>query len=692
MRCTLALWLALIGLPDLLRGQVYSPQVLLKDQIDSSDLHALAEGIFAHARAVTPRQKAEAIWRFFLTDGRFVAPGFWYHIAGFAYEEPKGEVLDPLKLLNSYGFGLCYHIAPVLQAVYRAGGFEDARVWFLTGHTVTEVFYEGGYHYFDSDMMGYNTIGKGNSKTLPVASVQEIAADGDIILAKIKSGAVDSPWYPADVAAGAIPDLVKVFTTTADNWLFPFTRYEQGHTMDFVLRPGERMIRSFEPEQMRSRLPYKLAGNRWLEFPEAVDDPRLGPASRKDGRQWATGQLEYQPPLSDSKAFYAVRNLRLPDSAASQQSMVRLEPDKPAVAVFDVQSPYVLIDAQFSMDLSLAGPGSSATVETSADNGLTWELAAQLPGPHQGVWNTVAKVLARSPNGRLNAIAGKYGYLVRFTLAGPDSGASMQNVRIASRFQLNPRSLPALSKGRNDLIYRPGPQRTRRPIPVPLDQAARIASEFVNVRYVVEADNGMLLPEPGKPASIVFELSLPDGETIAGFDVGGRFLDLRDGLAPEKLTAEVRATALAGDKSDSQVGASLEWSTSPAGPFTALWQYDPALRWNDGKPVKQVLRWPEVDRQVRDLPADAGKVYVRYRLKEVALDDIRLAVIAAPQTTASALEVTHVWTEKGKQYSHVERIVNPAAEHSYIIQIPPAGRPVNQAIIYSCPVPDVPHR
>src|ERR1039458_4903312 len=117
MRYKLALWLGLIGLADMLRGQVYSPRVLLKDQIDSSDLRALVQGIFAQAHAVTPRQKAEAIWRFFLTDGRFVTPGFWYHISGWAYEEPKGEVLDPLKLLdrkstrlNSSHLGISYAV------------------------------------------------------------------------------------------------------------------------------------------------------------------------------------------------------------------------------------------------------------------------------------------------------------------------------------------------------------------------------------------------------------------------------------------------------------------------------------------------------------------------------------------------------------------------------------------------------
>src|SRR6476646_4389645 len=155
-------------------AQVYSPRALVKGQVDSSDLDTLARGIYGQAHAGTPREKVEAIWRFFLTDGRFVKPGFWYHIAGWAYEEPSGEVLDPVKLLNSYGFGLCYQIAPVLEAVWKAGGFQDARVWFLTGHTVAEVYYDGSYHYFDSDMMGYNTIGRAPVAQSPVASVHQI--------------------------------------------------------------------------------------------------------------------------------------------------------------------------------------------------------------------------------------------------------------------------------------------------------------------------------------------------------------------------------------------------------------------------------------------------------------------------------------------------------------------------------------
>jgi len=159
-------------------ARVYSPKVLAKGQVDTFSLQEMAQGIYEQAGAVTSRQKAEVIWRFFLTDGRFVPPGFWYHIAGWTYEEPLGEVLDPLKLINSYGFGLCYHIAPLLQAVYQAGGFEDARVWFLTGHTVTEVFYDGAYHYYDSDMLGYTTVGNGdrrNCRSRPLRRLRTMA-------------------------------------------------------------------------------------------------------------------------------------------------------------------------------------------------------------------------------------------------------------------------------------------------------------------------------------------------------------------------------------------------------------------------------------------------------------------------------------------------------------------------------------
>jgi len=52
--------LLLGGMTSAAWTQVYSPKVLTLAQVDSTDLAALADGIYKKAGAVTPRQRAEA--------------------------------------------------------------------------------------------------------------------------------------------------------------------------------------------------------------------------------------------------------------------------------------------------------------------------------------------------------------------------------------------------------------------------------------------------------------------------------------------------------------------------------------------------------------------------------------------------------------------------------------------------------
>jgi hypothetical protein len=685
-----------------LKAQIYSPAVLHKGQVDTSNLAALARTIYKKAGAVTDREKAEAIWRFFLTDGRFVKPGFWYHIAGWAYEEPQGEVLDPLKLLNSYGFGLCYHIAPLLEAVWEAGGFPDARVWFLTGHTVTEVFYDGAYHYYDSDMMGYNTIGNGDPRHSPVASVHQIERNGDIILGKLTSpkevnkSLVDYPWYPADLREAAIGGLAELFTTTSNNWLYPCKRYPQGHTMDFVLRPGERLIRYFEPGNGNlCYVPYKFVGGKWEEFPREFSRWNIrtvdGPKSQKDGRRWATGRIEYTPVLSDRTAYYPSfgvgfnENLHLPGKTAGAHFLTREKPDNPGRAVFEVRSPYVIIDANVVINASLKASGDSLVVETSTDNARTWQAAGALKGPYSGRWQTAPEVVAHSQHATHTAVSGSYGYLLRLSMLGPGpaDAIAVDGITITTRFQLNPRTLPALEAGRNELLYRPGPAYERRVIPVRLERVEQEVLNATNVRHVEEDGQGYLMPRDGKTAEFIFELSAPGDSPLIGFDAGGRFLEIEDSLAPDKLTAEVRKTSVHSTTAASPPKASLSWSTSENGNYSLLWQYEPP-QWRDGQKIDRTLRWPEVDRNVRSLPSGTKKVYVRYRIQGIAIDDLRLAVLSPGSGNTGHLEITHVWRENGQRRTSVERIANPRSEHEYIVETGPASAISNEAVIFSC--------
>jgi hypothetical protein len=641
-----------------LGAQVYSPTVTKAGQVNASSLETLTRGIYEQAGAVTPRQRAEAIWRYFLTDGRFVKPGFWYHIAGWAYEEPKGEVLDPVKLLNSYGFGLCYHIAPLLEAVFEAGGFEDARVWFLTGHTVAEVFYDGAYHYFDSDMLGYNPIGSGPLKERPVASVRQIEQDASIILNKLSgpkqvdSTKADYPWYPADVRANAISDLASLFTTKNDNWVFPFTRYAEGHTMDFVLRPGEKMIRYFHPaDDHQYYLPWAFDGKTWREFPQQIDTYNIktinGPRSQKDSRLWGTGRIEYRPP-----------------------------PFSSSTAIVDMPSPYVIVGAAFTMNVDL--PAADAlTIETSTDGGRTWTQGAHLNGPHQGPWKAEPEIIAQSANGKFTSVSGSYGYKVQFT----SGHAAISDLLLATSFQLNPRTLPALTSGRNELQFHAA-DFERTTLPIRADQFRAFAQTTTNAEYISEHGQGFVRNKTPGGGTVTFLMEAPD---LTGFDAGGRFLDLRDGLAPDKLTAEVRKIAPWPAKDAPAPSASIAWSSTPEGPWQTIWTYNSNLVWRDGDRIDRTLRWPEVRKQVRSIPAGTRRVYVRYTFESMAIDDFRLAYIRSGLRSESPLTVTHQWRENGTARSKAVVIPPGEVRKAYSLELPVDVNVTNEAFIIECP-------
>lgn len=632
--------LAVLALACGLNAQVYSPKLLRSGQPDSTDLKKFANAIYVQAGAQTPRQEAEAIWRFFLTDGRFVKPGFWYHIAGWTYEEPTGEVLDPIKLLNSYGFGLCYHIAPLLEAVFEAGGFADARCWFLTGHTVAEVFYDSRYHYFDSDMMGYNVAGGGAFRGKPVVSVRDLERDGNIILGKlaapdrVKPQAVDYPWYPADVRARAMDDLAGLFTSTSNNYLYPYRRYSSGHNMDFVLRPGEKLIRYFAPEEPGLfYLPYKFDGKHWTEFPEEIAQYHIrtadGPRSQKDGRLWATGRIEYTPPEIADKA----------------------------VNVIDMPSPYVIIDAHFTIDAKLPSANSTLRVETSTDGGRSWILSGQRTGPHQGDWTVEPAIIAKSAHGRLTAVSGSYGYKVRITKEDAQA-VHIRALHLVSRIQLNPRTLPSIEPGENHFIYSSAAPVRRVAIPAPLAASPAHGFQLIN-----QNAQEFLRPVNGQAGEIVYCLDA-DGDSLLGFDAGARFLDLRSGLAPDKLTAETRHSNIV-----TAIGpASIAWSTAPDGPFITLWHYPEKLVWRDGDPISRLLLWPEVFRQVRDLPGGTKHVYIRIRSSGPAVDNIRLAVYAQGKSARGQTKITQIWLDNGQRKEHVERFDATTRKREFTIQ------------------------
>jgi hypothetical protein len=662
-----------LTVPRRVPAQVYSPEITKVGQVDTSNMKSVAQGIYRQYGAKTPREKAEAIWRFYLTDGRFVKPGMFYHLLGYAYEEPNGQVLDPIKLLNSYGYGLCYQDGPLMAATYDAGGFKHSRVWFLTGHTVAEVFYDGAYHMFDSDELGYNPIGSGPLKLRDVASVWQLEHDGSIITKNVTGPTtsnpktVDYPWYPADVRAGDMKGLAELYTSINDNYLYAYRRYPEGHTMDFALRPGERMIRYYRPTPEGTfYLPYTYDGKDWKISPDFAQfrlPPSAGPHSEKDARTWATGKIEYRPTDISS-------------------DLARKEDD--ATYTFSMPSPYVIIDAHFSVQVALPTAEDKLTAATSIDGGRSWTESASLAGPFNGPWEIHAADLPGA-QGRRTAVSGTYGYLVRFSLHGASHRSpSLQNVFLTTIFQLNPRTLPALTSGENQFEYRAGND-IRTELPVRPSHLNEYAAKVENASYVSQDGQGYWINDGDHAADVIFEVSAKDRD-LSGFDVGGRFLDLTGGIAPNKFTAEIRHVTPWPANRKGPGSASISWSNGSHGPWKTLWAYNPKLTWLDGQPIQQVLRWPEVDRNVRDLPAGTEHIYVRYQFSGLAIDHFRLASIRPENPSATQhLRITQIWEENGMQREFHKDIGDANVAQAYQISIPEKADVTNVAFILDCP-------
>ena len=180
-------------------------------------------------------------------------------------------------------------------------------------------------------------------------------------------------------------------------------------------------------------------------------------------------------------------------------------------------------------------------------------------------------------------------------------------------------------------------------------------------------------PRGQGPAEFLYRI--PANRAV-GFHAGGRFLDLSQGLAPDKFTAEVRKVT---PVPSTHAAASIAWSRSPEGPYQTIWEFDPKLEWKDGEEIDRTLVWPEIDRRIE--VGGVKDIYVRYRAQDLAVDGFRLAVERRAEGT-SPLAITHVWSENGAGKSSAIVIPAGAREHRYSIDIPAGVKVENRAILF----------
>ncbi|MGH7135137.1 MAG: hypothetical protein ACREHD_05310, partial [Pirellulales bacterium] len=112
-----------------------------------------------------------------MTDGEKARALWWQEVQHrFHLEGDNNELLDPVKVLNVYGYNTCGNDSICLAGLWRKAGLRVAPAR-LVGHCATQVFYDGAWHLMDGDMHAVYLLRDNET----VAGEQDLVRDHDLI-------------------------------------------------------------------------------------------------------------------------------------------------------------------------------------------------------------------------------------------------------------------------------------------------------------------------------------------------------------------------------------------------------------------------------------------------------------------------------------------------------------------------------
>jgi Transglutaminase-like superfamily len=374
-----------------------SPRVMVNEQRDWFDMRSILHDIIAPG--MSDRAKAIAIWELLVKSRYHDAPA------------TNGiEMHDPVRYLNVYGYGFCDDSATNFAVLAKGAGLR-ARVWGLSGHVVAETYFDGGWHMFDPDGEIYYL--EDDNET--IASVETLQRRPDL-LRRYRSPIMDAE------------KLVRIYTTTEDNQVSQWfdVQSESTHTMRFVLRPGESLMRSWD---------------NWGFY--------FAAAFLVEPKEYGNGRLTFEPILERElyrKGARSVQHLSVEREGARTALVPQLAGERGELT-YDFAGPYPFLNGAVQLWGAIDGD-AWLSLEFSED-GSTW-----LP-----VWKRSAngRFAERVPlwdyfrNGHGRPM---YAYHLRLLLFETGTGSvAVERLRYNADFQLAPRSLPALEEGDNLVRY-----------------------------------------------------------------------------------------------------------------------------------------------------------------------------------------------------------------------------------------------
>ena len=281
------------------------------------------------------------------------------------------EVHDPLVILNAFGFCICHIHAHITVQIFKAAGY-TARVACITGHEGAEIFYDGLWHYYDTDLRGYSR--RHPPEQHIVASREDCYKDPTII--SQQQNPSKPVYYVADRPAERMAELFK----SEPHYLKPVD--ELTHSMDFVLRPGETIVRNVTNEGK-----YIMTGNYRRMWEMFWIEP--GPGGPKDRwntkRNWSNGHWVYEPNLKSESADidYGAREI---SGFVQTDNGLEVEPGETGMMTIPFDLPYPICGipdetgiypprngALFTLDTVRSRRADKINLSLSFDEGKNWD-------------------------------------------------------------------------------------------------------------------------------------------------------------------------------------------------------------------------------------------------------------------------------------------------------------------------------
>lgn len=417
---------------------------------------------FATRGQPTAQDKAIALYQWMLTHQYHLMSPQECIYPGEAVDTEKSQseriVHDANRARFSYGYGLCGTVHAWNEPYWNALGMPARRRAF-PGHTNSEIFYDGSWHAFDTDMAGLLFRKDG-----VVAGYEDIIADPSLITS-VRPPLPHYPFaWPGDFEAmrSGWKEVAK-----GGPWFKLYNGGFAAHPGIVHLRSGETWTRWFDrdhyggPDQRRFWHNAEGGPSRRWTFVNIGDTPHDGEKSNARGdASYCNGDFLYTPALNNDSFREGIIDASQNIQSQSESPRLHSNDRQPASVTFYHFSPYVICGKPIDGANPMTGKATDgfvieATVvgnvdcRVSVDSGQTW---TQLPIENNDDTNLIEPSKPRAVRIDLTErVKGNYGWQVAFDWTGQ---AGIDAVTFKTTTQVSQSIYPRLKPGGGEVTYR----------------------------------------------------------------------------------------------------------------------------------------------------------------------------------------------------------------------------------------------